>query len=243
MFGYSNFKEKSYKSKVSFSNAVVNEKTNEAAERKVILAEPKPSSYWDYLQIDPDSPKIYNDDGFKLRGTKQYWLHEELVPEEEVRHERAASTLHPLDKNTEFVGRVRFQNLRPDELGLLLWAIRLNQNSQVNIGKAKAYGYGRCKIEILKARQIDVEQAYDSSPVLDPWKDIDVQEMIAGYKQEINKNLKGKHIDELEHVTAFFQMKDASRIPANTSTKYMSIDRREYQNRQGPLPSVEEVAR
>ena len=77
MFGYSNEKE-SYKSRLSFSDAIVkNQSVTENGVKKVILSEPKPTSYMDYLNQDKYQNAItYNTRGFQLRGVKQYWLHQ-----------------------------------------------------------------------------------------------------------------------------------------------------------------------
>ena len=56
--------------------------------------------------------------------------------------------------------RYVLKNLTEEELGLLLWAIRLEKNSQMNIGKAKAYGYGRVSVVIKSAKKIDLQKSY-----------------------------------------------------------------------------------
>lgn len=64
-------------------------------EQSRILAEPKPSSYLDYVRQDgaePDSPITYNNDSMQLRGIKQYWLHDQLViPKENVQNVSVSS--------------------------------------------------------------------------------------------------------------------------------------------------------
>lgn len=75
MFGYSN-QAGSYKSRVSFSDAVFSGKNvRNAHTEKVILAEPKPTSYLDYLKQDDKADVTYNNSDFEIRGIKQYWLH------------------------------------------------------------------------------------------------------------------------------------------------------------------------
>ena len=68
----------SFKSKTSFSDAVIEEKSFPGIiNDKVILGEPKPSSYLDYLD-QTNGTVTYNSKGFKLRGAKQYWLRNEI---------------------------------------------------------------------------------------------------------------------------------------------------------------------
>lgn len=242
LFGYAT-PEKSCKSKVSFSDAVLQGTIKKGAEKKLILAEPKPTSYLDYLKQNGNTAVTYNTDDFELHGAKQYWLHKSLVPvEKTVTNEKAASMIAPLEQGAEFIGKVRFQNLTEDELGLLLWAIRLNQGSQMNVGKAKAYGYGRISLKITETVKIDRKLAYqsDAELCLNPFTKVDVDRTIEYYKTEINQYL-GKPIDELPHIQEFFLMKDSGRIPDNKQTRYMKIDAKEYQSRTEALPAVQSV--
>ena len=255
IFGYSmEDTNNSYKSRVSFADAVVSEESkNKEEARKLILGEPKPTSYMDYL-INPSKKEeaiTYNNKNFELRGIKQYWLHQEIVPTEvDSSKEKVASTITPLGKGTKFVGKVRFQNLTKDELGLLLWSIRLKENSWMNVGKAKAYGYGAISVRITDAKILDKKAAYCSEElILEPFRTISVDEMIQIYKDKINQFLKGRNIEQLPHIKEFFAMKDSSIMPKPGAIRYMQISKpvengkkeNEYQNRKKVLPPVERV--
>lgn len=244
MFGYVS-PEKSYKSKLSFSDAVLKKSAEFGQEKKLILAEPKPTSYLDYLKQDGSGTVTYNTDNFTLRGAKQYWLHSQPVQAEDpVENENVASDIRPLKEKAEFVGKIRFQNLTEDELGLLLWAVRLNEGSQMNVGKAKAYGYGRISVKIKEAKKLDMSRAYRAEEILclDPFCEIEVERMIECYKKEISKHLDSRQIDELPHIQDFFIMKDAGQIPDYKKSRYMRIDKKEYQSRDEALPSIRSVA-
>ena len=225
----------------------MSQESNEKEEvRQMILAEPKPTSYMDYLMPDKNGQAVtYNNKEFKLRGVKQYWLHKETVlTEVDKSKEKAASSIAPLGKDTKFVGKVRFQNLTRDELGLLLWSIRLNENSWMNVGKAKAYGYGVISLDSLKVQVIDKQKAYGTEELnLEPFEEISVDEMIQIYKDKINAFLKGREIDNLPHIKEFFAMKDSKRIPKPGAIRYMSIerDKKEYQSREKVLPFVKNI--
>lgn len=262
IFGYSQGKE-SYKSKVSFSDAKITcgqgQGQQVLPEKSFILAEPKPTSYWDYLIQDQGSsesgePVTYNDSGMKLRGIKQYWLHAEAAqPEQTVKREKKSgsekendgpeSTFQPLDKGTVFTGKIRFWNLTKEELGLLLWSIRLKPGkSRMNVGKAKPYGYGNISLDLTSAKRLDMQQAYSLEGLnLDPFIDINVEEAIRAYRKHINGFLEGSSIDELSSIREFFAMKNFADIPSEDKIKYMSIDEGDYQNRRRPLQSVGEV--
>lgn len=217
----------------------------EEKEYRTILAEPKPTSYLDYLdQEKSKEPVTYNTDGFKLRGVKQYWLHEKEEPGVyEKDKEKVMSVLHPLKKGTVFKGKIRFRNLKEDELGLLLWAVRLEANSRMNLGKAKAFGFGNVKMKLLEVKKLDVRKAYLSGDVLElnPFQPLNADKLIENYKQQMAEQLKLKKLEDSRWISSFFAMKDSGRIPDPKDIRYMSIDKREYQNRKGALPTIEEV--
>ena len=244
MFGYSN-EQSSYKSRISFSDAVIVQECQEKTGRKLILAEPKPTSYLDYLKQDERNVSTYNSDNFELRGVKQYWLHNQEPKAEPLdpRKEKAASTLCPLPAGTKFRGKIRFHNLTEDELGLLLWAVRLEKNSWMNIGKAKAYGYGNISVAVTDAKKIDMEEAYLSTNMLSlsPFKKIDTDALILFYKKFIAEKLQLGSVEKSPRIQGFLTMRDSEQIPAETTIRYMSIDKREYQNRQRPLPEIREI--
>lgn len=248
IFGYSS-DQKGYKSRVSFSDAVLSGGDEyERNEVSVILSEPKPTSYMDYL-VQNHGFANYGLEHFELRGVKQYWLHEKPVSskselekgEENKKKENkdVASTLRPLPKGVKFTGKVRFKNLTEKELGLLLWAIRLEKNSWTNIGKAKSFGYGCVSVQITSAKRINYEKAYNIQSMLNltPFEQLDVDQMIDCYKKivaewgEVEKS----------HISDFFKMKDSTKIPNEEDIRYMSIANSEYQSRKEPLPSIDEV--
>jgi CRISPR-associated protein (TIGR03986 family) len=257
MFGYSNQNGNAYRSKLSFTDAVVRESENvkPGAEQRVILSSPKPTSCLDYICTDDKgNPRSYNANKFELRGVKQYWIRENAVPSDEKKAEqgkvdKVSSVLRPLAEKTVFKGTVRFQNLTQKELGLLLWSIRLNKDSWMNIGKAKAYGYGTVAVQITGARKICISKAYslDGTLNLKPYEDIDVDAAINHYKIEMNQWLKKEKsslsIEEQPSVSDFLRMKDSKNIPGDNDIRYMRIGskKNEYQKRTKTLPSVKEV--
>lgn len=233
----------SFKSKVSFSDVVLKTKNpQKERESRVILGEPKPSSYMDYLEQTGDTV-TYNQD-FVLRGVKQYWLRQEIVPGGAIKNEKVGSVIKGLSAGNIFCGKIRFQNLTKEELGLLLWCIRLEKNSQVNIGKAKAYGYGRCSISDISVQVLDHEKAYGLNGVLDlnPFDTMDVDEYISAYKKAISEKLHTE-ITMVEAVKTFLMMKDVMIMPEPDKIKYMSINNRDYQNRKEPLQKPETLVK
>lgn len=246
LFGYTD-PGGSYKSKLSFSDAVVLGAGSEAERTSLILAEPKPSSYLDYLKPDGSRGVTYNADNFELRGVKQYWLHKELVRTDGSmkNKEKVSSVFTPLKSGVRFAGKIRFQNLTKDELGLLLWSVGLEPDSWMNVGKAKAFGYGAVSLKITGAKSLELDRAYSTEGELelDPFRPIDMDEAVKAYKKEINRFLGSRKIDELPQIKEFFAMKDSKNIPDNEKTRYMSIENKEYQSRKKVLPSVGDVVK
>lgn len=64
--------------------------------------------------------------------------------------------LHPLPKETSFATTLRFHNLRPVELGAVLWALRLGMGDDEDVvrrlGMGKAYGLGEVTMKVGKLR-------------------------------------------------------------------------------------------
>lgn len=242
IFGYSNEKG-SYKSRVSFADAVLMDETPRKKNRvQLVLAEPKASSYLDYVKQEENSNTTYNTDGFQLRGVKQYWLHNKEYNEFSGK-KNVASSFVPLAEGSRFSGKVRFHNLKREELGLLLWGIQLEKNSWMNVGKAKAYGYGNVSVKISELNIMETEKAYNPAGKLElfPYRAESAKEYIEDYKKFISQALDIKDLERNGTVFTFFNMKDSNQIPDQELVRYMSIDKKEYQSRKQPLPSVNAI--
>lgn len=229
-----------YKSKVSFSDAVIYGQVKQDSHHKVILAEPKPTSYLDYLKQDKGET-TYNTNGFELRGIKQYWLHRGIdIPEFFVKNDKVYSVIKALPKGTVFKGVIRFQNLTRAELGLLVWSLRLEKNSWMNIGKAKSYGFGAVSVSDIIVKTVNLKKAYslDVPLSVNPFEVQDIDALVEEYKQEASSKL-GRWIDDLQPIKDFFIMKDSTCIPNKKQLQYMEL--KNYQSRKKPLPEIQQV--
>lgn len=105
-----------------------------------ILSMPKPQGYNNYF-----------DSELSCKGTKTYWLRPQPI---NIAYDPLFSRVIDsrdvmlFPEKSSFSGQVRFFNLTKEELGLLLWSIELNSDSEQLIGGYKAYGYGRIKVKI-----------------------------------------------------------------------------------------------
>ncbi len=241
LFGLSDKERGNFKSKVSVSDATIDEGVQNADTQEavnVVLAEPKPTSYLDYVvQDDSEHIKTYSSDDFQLRGVKQYWLHENVdIGEQNDNNDKVGSAIKPLQDGTVFKGVIRFNNLSDNELGLLLWALKLEQDSHMNIGKGKPYGYGRIAISDVQVKVLDCTEAYSLDKLsFNPFKWVDPKDYINIYK---STQIDGVKIGEIPSVKNFLDMKKMT--PDSNKIKYMSID--DYQERQNnALGNIEQV--
>lgn len=208
---------------------------------KTVLGNPKISYYPGYVV----EGEHYNQDGFQLRGYKQYWLKEAQATEADK--ENVASQLRPLPAGTKFSGVIRYRNLRPEELGLLLWAIRLEEGCYQSVGMGKPYGYGRMKVSIDSLREYDMAALYrpeglcsGSSPAGSEAVKAAVQGYIDKYDAAAAKGLnlkkpkKKPSITSREEIQDFFFLRRTIRNGDEVS--YMTLG--EYQNVDNALPDT-----
>lgn len=254
LFGYAN-EDGAYKSRVYFTDAALTngKKCRPEDVNALILAEPKPTSYLEYLkQSDGQKVKTYNNDDFELRGIKQYWLQKNVQsnPEGASANEKIRSKIAPIETGSEFRGTVRFHNLTETELGLLLWSIRLEKDSQMNLGKAKAYGYGRVRLDQTTLYLQNSQAAYDLSRDvfgMNPFEkqtDDSRDALINAYQAKAAAWLgsgRGKSDREIvfsnPSIRDFFGMK--SMIKEGTDVAYMSLEEfKQYKQKNNPLLEV-----
>ena len=127
------------------------------------FGEPHPTLTTFYLD---NTDKDYNDnEGIHIRGRKFYWHHKDKIgtpfskyrksvemPKDTKGENKFAynSSLELMDINNEFEFEVHFENLTDEELGVLIYALELEDGLLHKIGKGKAFGFGSCKIAIEK---------------------------------------------------------------------------------------------
>ncbi|OUN06049.1 CRISPR-associated RAMP family protein [Flavonifractor sp. An92] len=234
-----------YRSRVSFGDFRLEGKARELPLVKTVLGEPKPSFYAGYVE----KGKHYNEEDFRLRGYKQYWLKEaEATPLAEGK-DRVGSTLRPLDRGSVFRGTIRYKNLTADELGLLLWAIRLDEGCFQTLGMGKPYGYGRMQVTISALREVEPEALYTPDGLCGSLKKSGadaVEGYIRAYHTYASQKLAGQDeerrpIQEQGEILDFFFLKRTIREGREVS--YLDLNGKEYQNLSAPLPSVAQMRR
>lgn len=272
LLGFS-FGSASYRSRVSVEDFALTAGGEHIQTISYTPGGPKPSFYPGYLrdaprekyglpQISPET-KHYNDSSFLLRGYKQYWLRDTAVTPVPPKREDAASTvkLRLLPAGSVFTGVIRYKNLTEQELGLLLWSIRLDDSCWHSIGTGKPYGFGRMKVQIQNLLEVLPAQLYGgltgSSPILNEAGTAAdrVQRYIHSYDESAEKMLESLEetlelsvtqtdsIRNRPEIQDFLHMKSTlvQTADGDSESLYMSIDKGDYRNLTMPLPTVAQL--
>ncbi len=125
--------------------------------RRVVLNSPKPTYYPNYVAqptvdgttLARDTYKTYMDKDSEIRGWKRYPVRPALTHSSEGT-DAVSVNLFPIDGGAQFSGRVVFHNLKPEELGALIWALTWGGDEAMHhsIGMGKPYGYGQASVQI-----------------------------------------------------------------------------------------------
>ena len=143
-----------FRSKVSFIDAICNSPTPKISNYKMVLGEPKASWYKGYLKQRKDGElESYCTDDYKIRGRKIYWMKEsadieamKLSLPRAGKIDRISTEMECYNEKTNFLGRIRFENLSDEELGLLLYSLKQGDTEGLfNLGMGKPYGLGNAK--------------------------------------------------------------------------------------------------
>lgn len=131
-----------------------------------VLNAPKPTYYPNYVQqhVQGDGRvrqyTTYMDQSARIRGWKRYITCPDSAempavnppPRDQNGRQNldVATSFRPLPAGTVFTGTLHFHNLRPAELGALVWAITWggDNNLRHSLGMAKPYGFGSVSIAI-----------------------------------------------------------------------------------------------
>ena len=236
VFGFAE-PDRPYRSRVSFEDLVAVEPGEADKTYQAVLGQPKPSYYPGYVS----DGKNYSEEDFRLRGYKQYWLKE--VGDIPPGKEKVMSTLRPLPKGTRFCGVIRFKNLHEDELGLLLWCLRLDEGCFQSVGMGKPYGFGRMKLHIDQLLETEIGNLYTpdglcGGPGVDRTEAvncyIETYDTYAAGQLYIKRPKKHPSIRSCSEIQDFFYLRSALKTDAEAG--YMTLD--QYQNVRDALPSA-----
>jgi len=232
------------KSKLTFTD-IIFENENIKIDKKTldVLGSPKPTSYNLYLKTD----NAYNDPNASIKGYKMYWHKKPEKAYEKSKNENMPNPeLEIIETNgkIEKIGKIHFENLSKEELGLLHYALNLPDNCCYKIGKAKPLGPGSIKLNS-KINLIDRKNRY--SKFISETKTIDlgmkneteINNLIIEAKYKFFEHLKGINnfnqeikdlwdIDRLKELKTMLDWSNTEIKNWNENTHYLEIEK--YKN-------------
>ena len=160
--------DEALKGRVFFGMAKLDNNKNEedGEPRQGFTMSPRPS-YWPFYAAPSDevlgqaSAKVFDwsNKDTTVAGWKRYPVRTEVSPfpqPQKGEGANAVSKMKFLNPGASFTGDIRFHNLKPAELGALVWAITWGGVDQANayrhaIGRGKAQGFGRARAAIVSS--------------------------------------------------------------------------------------------
>lgn len=239
-------KDGSYRSRVSVGNLKSVGKVTPRDPAALILAEPKPSFYAAYLMPNGQTAMDYNYSDLKLRGFKQYWFKNTPLPEAAAGN--MATDIQAMPAGTAFTGTIRFCNLHEDELGLLLWCLRLDKNCFQPLGKGKPYGLGRFSVELNAVTLDDLRERCSSfafTPASSEDTDAAVNRRIVTYMKYAQAALErstGRPVQlrAEPHIQDFLFLRKKVFDGDTVNVSDMGLNKSKGRTAPAPLPTVEE---
>ena len=145
--------------RVSVATLIAEGDPKTGAECHTVLSGPKPTYYPNYVAqtVTQDGTiqrpyKTYMDDDAEIRGWKRYITRKDgIVPSPDAPPSKNVATrFRPLPAGTTFTGTIHLHNLRPCELGALLWAITWGGETRLrhSLGMGKPYGFGSVVLSV-----------------------------------------------------------------------------------------------
>lgn len=146
-----------------------------------ILNGPKPTYFPNYLQqpiaqnnklASNKKYTTYMDENAEVRGWKRYPVRDkEMVkttPLTEKQQKKVQVQLFPLPDQVKFKGKIRFHNLKPAELGALLWAITWGSSNGLrhSLGMGKPFGYGQVSLSLLEVELVENTQVHKNKELV-----------------------------------------------------------------------------
>jgi len=195
-----------------------------------VLSGPKPTTFQHYLVQDreaghdPDRKATlahYGTSPFEtqIRGHKLYW-HKGATPDIEAspserKHESQLTRLVPLAPGVRFRFRLRFENLRPEELGALLWALSLpGEEGKVyrhKLGMGKPLGMGSVALRpnlLLTDRRARYTQLFSGDRWDQAISEADEGTYIRQFEQYVLQEMgsSAQHLREVERIQMLLAM-------------------------------------
>jgi len=222
-----------------------------------ILNSPKPSYFPNYLTqpVDHHSWKLKKDrqnqkhqqyvtyirtDAARaptLRGFKRYPVRpladaqvQELT-EQQCGNRSVQVRLHTLPPQTLFEGRIVFHNLKPVELGALLWVLTWGGKAELrhSLGMGKPFGFGQVRIDLQadRCRLIPNDPA-EPEAALTPER---IEQLMRAFVQTMTEQIpQWERSPQILNLLAMANPQSATKLPAGMELRHMRLDSQQRVN-------------
>ena len=150
---FGNIKNDYLKSRIFVSTAFESKPSKELPERRLYLSSPKASYYPIYIEQQGNEGMVTKhyktmiDNDARLRGRKKYPVRKTIQHQGPISNqEQNMSVFKPLEAGSSFQCTITYHNLKKEELGALIMAIKFPEYHSLGLGKP--FGYGKIGIEI-----------------------------------------------------------------------------------------------
>ena len=244
----------SLRGRVSCGAAVADGPVREAETKEVILANPKPSYFPSYVAQPHANPQgnvpknryhSYMDDQAQISGWKRYPAQEitnfNLGPQHLLpKTKKVFSKLHPIEDGHRFRCKIKIHNLKPEELGALVWAIHFGEKPDSEpkrfhgMGMGKPFGMGRVSLRI-KDHQLIANHG-GTPPSLETCLEAFSHHMEEAYQaQKTHGSATWATSSQLKNLIAMAQPRPTD----EKSPKPVYMNVKEYQAKKGPKKNSE----
>ncbi len=220
-----------------------------------ILNGPKPSYFPNYLAQNDKSGKLIGRDpqyttyigatrgakpvarGFKRypsRGSENVGV--QGLSRNQVSNKKVQVRLHPLPTGTVFEGRIVFHNLKPEELGALLWVMTWggDEGLRHGMGMGKPFGFGQVRFELDFDKSQLIPNAPDSeTSALDQAL---VNEVASDFVSHMDAFVKANwgcewgQSSQIQNLMAIADPTAADNLPYGMDLRHMCLDSRNRVN-------------
>jgi len=209
LFGFTN-NGKALKGRVQFS-AAFSKNAKEDDNVILTLGGPKASYYPIYIKQDGSKGTTLNYDTYnngKLSGWKRYLVRKNIWGAKEKEDPNLDTIIKPVGKGAVFIGKIRFHNLKKEELGALLSALTFHntENCFHQIGQGKPYGFGKAKIEILLPQYSEQQKIH----------------FMASFEEAVSKKISDWPVNN--SIVQLFTISKEEVIAEDVLFKYMHMD-------------------
>jgi len=214
--------EDSFSGRVFFEDAqLIDPDSNPTSDEKIpkILLGPKPTTFQHYLEqktTNKGKLKHYNSETW-IRGNKSYWHKpgnnwEKDDQSEEKFNRNIETKIKPVN-NTNFNCRIRYENLSRNELGALLFALKLPEGGAHKLGMGKPIGLGSIQIHS-KLYVINRKERYSVLFNTKSWElgetqynEVKVNEFISDFEKYILENMDEKERADAQSLWETFRLR------------------------------------